>query len=1022
MADRIEPINHKALKNLINRWSLLFIIVGSMGCATDSRPLFLEVNPFIGTGGHGHTYPGATVPFGMVQLSPDTRLTGWDGCGGYHHSDSSIYGFSHTHLQGTGVSDYGDILFMPTTKFHKANTWADRYKSNFVHLNEAAHAGYYSVFLEDHEVFAELTATERVGIHRYSLEQPDTLTLIIDMQHRDALTHYSIYPLDDSTLVGHRVSDNWAREQHVYFVARFDRPFQWQDQLSELETIGVNDDGELEQTMSFVPVFACNFGVVDELNINVGLSFVSIEGALDNLKHEAPSHDFDLYRQAAENSWENQLSAIQIKGGTPDERSIFYTALYHSCTVPNIANDVSGAYRGTDLKIHQLSPSESHYTVFSLWDTFRALHPLLNWIEPERSLDFVKTMLRMYEEGGQLPVWELAANYTGCMIGYHSVPVIQDAVTWGIENFDHSLALDAMIQAADSAHLGLPAYQSLGYIPLDVEHESVSKTLEYAFDDACIAQFARRTNQVNEGEELTSNFDRSMDEYQRFRLRALNYRNLFNPESGFVQAKRAGAWLEDFDPREVNFNFTEANGWQYNFFMPHDINGHIALLGGDDAYAAKLDEMFESSSETTGREQADITGLIGQYAHGNEPSHHVAYLYPYVGQHDKTALLVKKIREELYFNAPDGLSGNEDCGQMSAWLVWSALGMYPVCPGSEQLVLGTPQFDEIRITPRRNAHSTSSTPSSVVLTVRGSGDYLESVSNERQMSPTQAFVDKESLMKGGVWEFKRTRSPMSFGVEVEDRPSERWNDSLFVSVPIIKAPRTFRNESLVELSDSNPSQPQGSIEMRLSGLDEAASKGQWKPYEGPITIDRSVLIEARNSNREGHQSKVVSHIVRKIDHEYKLTLEEAYNPQYAAGGANALIDGIRGGAQFQTGDWQGYWGHDIHGQLDFGSVQTVNGIRIGALRDIRPWIFLPKSVSIEYSIDAQTWSSLGTSSHTHSDSDEVPLVHRFQINRTVQARYIRFLVENYGELPEGHLGAGHPSWVFLDEIEVLTQP
>ena len=344
----------------------------------------------------------------MVQLSPDSRLTGWDGCGGYHYSDSIIYGFSHTHLQGTGVSDYGDILFAPCTQFNRdATNWSDRYASRFSHTNEEAHAGYYQVYLEDQHIDVELTTTKRVGIHRYRLDESDTLSLIIDMQHRDALIHYSIYPVGDSMLVGHRVSDNWAREQHVYFAARFDQPFEWRDQLTEVRNVGIGAAGELLQEVEYVPVFAADFGVVSELNAEVALSFVSIEGAMANLEAEATLDSFDAYRKAAEHAWDEQLSCIAVEGGSEDETETFYSALYHCFTAPNIANDVNGQYRGTDLKVHQLGEDEGdHYTVFSLWDTFRALHPLLNWIEPDRSRDFIRTMLRMYNEGGQLPVWE----------------------------------------------------------------------------------------------------------------------------------------------------------------------------------------------------------------------------------------------------------------------------------------------------------------------------------------------------------------------------------------------------------------------------------------------------------------------------------------------------------------------------------------------------------------------------------------------------------------------------------------
>ena len=479
---------HRALLN----GATIALTLLPLGCGTSPKALHKEVNPWIGTGGHGHTYPGATSPFGMVQLSPDTRLEGWDGCGGYHDTDSVIYGFSHTHLQGTGVSDYGDILIMPCTQFGPGEVWRDKYKSTFDKGSESGHAGYYSVTLEDHGIDAELTTTTRVGVHRYSLAHPDTVTLIVDLDHRDELIHYSIEPRGDDMLVGHRVSDNWAKEQHVYFAMKFDRPFVWGDQLGEITRIDTLEDGSTVQEMSMVPVFVADFGVVSELNVHVGLSFCDIEGAIQNLNEEAPTFDFDRHRAACERSWDEQLGRIQIDGGTADERTTFYTALYHATTVPNLASDVDGRYRGTDLNVHVLTdPGDEHYTVFSLWDTYRALHPLLAWIEPNRTRNMVNSMLRMYEDGGQLPVWELASNYTGCMIGYHSVPVIVDANAWGIGGWDENLALEAMVQAADSMHLGLDAFDALGFIPSDHEHESVSKTLEYAFDDACISRHAR---------------------------------------------------------------------------------------------------------------------------------------------------------------------------------------------------------------------------------------------------------------------------------------------------------------------------------------------------------------------------------------------------------------------------------------------------------------------------------------------------------------------------------------------------
>ena len=966
---------------------LLFasLLIGcSLPDSATERPLHQQVDPFIGTGGHGHTYPGATSPFGMVQLSPDTRLDGWDGCGGYHYSDSIIYGFSHTHLQGTGVSDYGDILMMPCTQFKTGQTqWRDRYASSFRHEREAAVAGSYRVHLTDHALEVELTSTPRTGIQRFKLDQPDTLTVIIDLAHRDELIHYSIYPLDDSTLVGHRVSDNWAREQHVYFATRFSAPFQWRDQLSEVSTVAVKPDGSLEQVMEFVPVFAADFGVVDSLIVRTGLSFVDIEGALANLESEAPHADFDAYRSANAARWDEQLGRIEVAGASDADRTNFYTALYHSCTVPNLASDVDRRYRGTDQQIHQLCEGEGeHYTVFSLWDTFRALHPLLNWIEPERSRDFVRTFLRMYGQGGQLPVWELAANYTGCMIGYHSAPVITDAWEWGIHDFSTDLALDAMVQAADSAHLGLPAYRALGYIPSEIEHESVSKTLEYAFDDACIAQFARS---IGAGPSLVERFER----------RSCHWRNLYNPATGFIQPKRGGAFIEGFDPTEVNFNYTEANGWQYTFFMPHDVSTMKRYVGGDSAWVAFLDGLFLSSDQTSGREQADITGLIGQYAHGNEPSHHMAYLYTYAGRPDRTADFVEQILSELYSPTPDGLSGNEDCGQMSAWYVWSAMGLYPVTPGSGQIIAGTPRFDEVVVRPQGRPAFT--------LTRKGAGKYVHDLTvNNRHTKNLHLPVSQ--LIEGGHLTFTCKAVPAD-PFDEADRPHSAVNSSSFVPVPIIDAPRTFKKSVEVSLRHLDPAIP---LHYRIG------SESEWQPYNGPFTISEGGTLHARADG-----SAAVVHQLVRVDHDWELEwIKGEHSHQYHAGGRNALVDGIVGGPNFKTGEWQGYFGQDLVAELDLGRPSTIERQSLGALRDVRPWIMLPRAVRFYGSMNGNDWQLIESMGQNESDEDEVALVKRFQSNRSFKARYLRLEVDGYGELPASHLGAGNPSWLFVDEWQI----
>lgn len=972
---------------------LLFATALACSAAPAAAQTHRDVNPFIGTGGHGHTYPGATVPFGMVQLSPDSRFDGWDGCGGYHYTDDRIYGFSHTHLQGTGVSDYGDVLFAPCTQFLPGKRdWKDRASSGIDKRTEQAWAGYYSVELTDQHLQAELTATPHVGIHRYTLAAPDTFTLVINLAYRDELVEYSIYPLDDSTLVGHRISKAWAEEQHVYFAVRFSAPFDWRDQLEETVETGVAADGTRLQELRYVPVFAADFGVLSQLTARVGLSFVDTNGALLNLLTEAPHGDFDRYREAAEAQWDDALGRIAVEGGAPEERTIFATALYHCMTTPNLASDVDGRYRGGDLAVHALRPGEGkHYSVFSLWDTFRALHPLLNWVEGERSVDFVRTMLRFAEQSGGLPVWELAGNETGCMIGYHSVPVIADAWAWGLRGFDPSKALEWMQQAADSAHLGLPAYIARGYIPSDIEPESVSKTLEYAFDDACIATFAAAIGRN--------------DVSERFRLRALNYRNLMHPTSGFFQPRRGGAWVEDFDPCEVNFNFTEANGWQYSCFVPHDAAGFARLLGGPSALGTRLDSLFFTTDPVRGRHQADITGLIGQYAHGNEPSHHAAYMYVFSDRPERMAPLVHRIADEQYANAPDGLSGNEDCGQMSAWYVWASLGLYPLSPGAGQAVVTQPRFDRITVQPRVGAP--------LVLTRGGSGNHLTHRINSYSPNASH-FVAYSSLKEGKSLHIEAHPTAQSPADATHHRTiaMKPWGDRGFTAAPSIDAPRTYRGRHVdVHITHLDPT---AILELRLGDSD------RWKRISpGHQRLKHSGEFHVRATVADA-PSVIVSHTVVRMDHRITASYPAGnYDHQYTAGGDQALVDGLQGSTEFRTGEWQGFPGRPLTVVLDCGATENLRGVRLGALHDTRPWIFLPREVRVETSVDGIHWQPAGATGHAVADTAPDALVHRFEVGFEARARYLRVTAEPYGPLPAWHISAGEPAWLFVDEIEVL---
>ena len=610
----------------------------------------------------------------------------------------------------------------------------------------------------------------------------------------------------------------------------------------------------------------------------------------------------------------------------------------------------------------------------------------------------VRTMLRMYREGGQLPVWELASNYTGCMIGYHSVPVMVDALAWDIGDWDQTLALEAMVQAADSMHLGLDAYAEMGYIPSDHEHESVSKTLEYAFDDACIARMAAHLNQA--------------DVETRFRRRAAHWTNLYNPASGFIQPKRKGAWNEGFEPREVNFNFTEANAWQYLFAAQHDIQGQAALAGGDSAYLAKIDAMFNAPVQTTGRVQPDITGLRGQYAHGNEPSHHVSYLASYAGAPSQTADRVRDICKNLYNDSPAGLCGNEDCGQMSAWYVWSALGMYPVEPGSGQLVLGSPLFEQTVVRPAQGEPTTLDAPKT---TTRPYIDQAAWTSLDGHVSEgaSRSFVTTQQLRQGGTLNLKMSDKPSDrFGVKPEDRPTSLWESPGFVAVPGIEAPRTFQSESAAfQLQHIQP-------DAVLSySVDDGAT---WDIYDGPVAVQETTHIMAR-ATLDDLTSNTAAHTMLKVDHGWRMTLEHAPDNQYLAGGDQALIDGLEGGHDFRTGEWQGFWGAPMVARIDLGRVCNVQGIEVHALQDIKPWIWAPRHVQFSASKDGRDFDVEGrVDVNVEEDDTEVQVV-TYRLDKPIRTRHLEIAAAPHASIPEWHLGRGNDRWMFLDEIRVDIQ-
>ena len=772
--------------------------------------LISYVDPFIGTGGHGHTYPGATVPFGMVQLSPDNGTEGWDWCSGYHYSDRTIAGFSHTHLSGTGNSDWCDISVMPSVGLIPDT--GRFYKVRFSHAHEQASPGYYAVML-DNGIQAELSATERCGLHRYHFPAgaPPVIRFDLGFHISDSTERCFIRRLNDSTLIGYRVSTGWAHHQQVYFAARCSVSFsriQWdssasmgnskKDRLpalidsisggksSPLQTLtdsmdgnksshslafpdSMDDDnngnlltltdsiaaGQLKASLVFNGERVGTEGSGSTILLKCALSMTSMDKALLALS-EIKDWDFEGTRRKAEDQWEHQLEKIRVQTPDPRLRRIFYTSLYHSCMSPLLYSDADGWYRNARGELHRM-PKGQRYTVFSLWDTFRALHPLFTVLQTERLPDVLNSMLAFHDENGLLPAWDLSTNETGSMTGYHSIPVLADAILKNTPGLDAERAYRYMKGSAHQSIRGTPDYIHYGYLPQDKGGSSVTVSLEYGFDDWCIAQVAAKLGRMNE--------------YREYSRRSEAYKLLFDSTTGFIRAKNSdGSRIGSFDPFFVGYgrdvHYREGNAWQYSFFVPQDVHGLAALYGSDEAFLKKLDALFAASSLTTGPdEDSDVSGMLGQYAHGNEPSHHIAYLYNYMGVPWKTQEKVRLIIDSLYHDGIDGYAGNEDCGQMSAWAIWSILGLYPVNPANGRYVFGSPMLDQATLSLPGNKR--------LIIRARNNGKdhpYIQELRINGRLY-TRSWVSHADLMKGGTWEFVMGATPgKTWGVARQDRP------------------------------------------------------------------------------------------------------------------------------------------------------------------------------------------------------------------------------------------------------------
>jgi predicted alpha-1,2-mannosidase len=998
---------------LLYLWAGAFLMVSCNKQAGGDLTDF--VDPMIGTDGTGNTFPGPSMPFGMVQLSPDTYNEGC--CAGYHYVNDRILGFSHTHLSGTGCADFGDILLLPFTGSNPAGENGAK-GSRFQHANEKASPGYYSVILDDFNIKAELTATNRVGFHRYTYPENKPASILLDLEHDisgngdQPLTDCFLKAISQYEVEGLRHSRGWAPDQYVYFVARFSEPF--------AEKFGELNGPEIRQILTFQPKNG------KPVMVKVALSAVSVDGARKNLEEELSGWDFDGTVKEARHAWEKELSKIRIEGGSADQQKIFYTSLYHALLTPNLYSDTDGRYRGMDHQVHQ-GEGFNYYHVYSLWDTYRAVHPLFNLIEKDRNTDFIRTMLKQYEQSGLLPVWELAGCENNCMIGYHAVSVIADAWLKGDRGFDGNSALEAMLASGSQSIEGIAQYRKYQFIPREMSTNSVSKVLEYAYDDWCIAQMARSL--------------KNDSVYKEYIVRSQFYRNQYDPATGLMRPRYAdGRWLEPFDPFKVSMldqgDYTEANSWHYSFYVPQNVPDLIRLSGGDQPFIAKLDSFF--TVQTKNRHSiSDFEGIFGQYAHGNEPSHHMPYLYNYAGAPGKSQEILQRAMDEFYTTTPKGLCGNDDCGQLSAWYVFSSMGFYPVCPGSDEYVIGSPMFDKVTI----------SLSNGKTFVIKGKGErskekVIVSATLNGKDHP-QSFLKYSDMIKGGeiTFSFGSDRNN-SWGADPANRPSalpiEAENDLKPLGTGRLFMPSIdynnvwFRRSMMIKMGCLSEGVE---IHYTLNGADPTITS---PVYDKPFEIDRSVKLRAKAFKPGFGESETatVNFYESSLDPKSPMTRVEYLAPpfgkdyagketdgmfaaNYNAGGKMALLDGKTGSADYTDGRWQGFEGKDMEVIIDLGRTMPVFRITAGFLQSLAVWIFHPVQVSFSISMDGKEFRMMEVIDNYPDRSTMTDGVRYFStLVLGNKARYVKVKAQSIGLCPGWHHGAGNKAWLFADEIIV----
>ena len=803
------------VRNIIHMACLAALLAA---CTSQKENPVDFIDPFIGTGFHGHTYPGATVPFGAVQLSPDTRAGNWDACAGYHYDDSTLTGFSHTHLSGTGCIDLGDLLIRPTTQTVDPSRQPMYAPAAFRHEDEKAEAGYYAVLLHEEGIRAELTATAHTGVHRYTFPKESTPTVIVDLKHsldNEHIYESSLQVVNPHEMTGMRNTRGWSDNQRIYFVIQCSQPFEKATLVSNQKAL----EGKEAEGTDLQALLKFKDHTSEPIVMKVGLSIVSVENARENLQVEVEGFDFDAVKQAAYHTWNDAVSAIKVEGGTEEQKTNFYTALYHSMVVPNVVSDVNGQYRRHNQTIGQLPQGAVQYSTFSLWDTFRAWNPMMTLIDTTLVTNMIHSFLHIYDASGELPLWPLSAGETGTMIGYHSASVIADAYMKGIRGFDAEKALEALVVSSEKNQKGADYYISKGFIPSNIKKESISCLLEFAYDDWCIAQLAQALGK--------------QEIYDTYIRRSQQYLNVFDGATRFFRPKRMdGNWETPFNPNEVGRAYTEATAWQYRFFVPHDVNGMVQLFGGKETFTSALDDIFHTDAQVDG-DLVDITGLIGQYAHGNEPSHHIAYLYNYIGQPWKTQAMTRRLLDEMYAPTPEGIVGNEDCGQMSAWYILSSLGLYAVCPGSNEFTFTTPLFEKttLQLANGKTLTITANHPEKNL--------YIDKVELNGKEIETN-FVTYEQLMGGGELHFSLTDQPnRKRGVTADSAPYSFTKEAV-VSIPYVdKDLNLFMDSVTVNLATAT------AVATVHYTLDGSEPTQQSPVFNAPLVLKNTTQINAK---------------------------------------------------------------------------------------------------------------------------------------------------------------------------------